>query len=208
MADVSALAVRAAAIGVSLTPAQLGQFARYTDLVFKWNRIANLIGTMRPQEFIERHLLDCLAVVPFLRGPRVVDVGSGAGLPGVVIAITCPDLEVSVVEPRGKRARFLEQVRIELGLSQLHVVHSRVEAWYSSQPVDTVICRAFGRLADFLQATVALHRAHGRLLAMKGRDPAAELAEVDTETWEVRTEVLHVPTWQARHLVILDRRAG
>ena len=193
-------------LGVALTPESVVALARYVDLVFRWQRIANLTGAVDPDAFIREHLADCLSVLPFIDEGAMADIGSGAGLPGLVVAILRPDTPVALVEPRGKRARFLEQVRIELKLANVTVHRTRVEAWIPTVPVDSLICRAFSSLIDFLAATRHLQRPGLRLLAMKGELPTGELAEVDAQRYAVQIEELAVPGWSRRHLVIFHCR--
>ncbi|MSR15272.1 MAG: 16S rRNA (guanine(527)-N(7))-methyltransferase RsmG [Gammaproteobacteria bacterium] len=195
----------AAAVGVALSRAQSDLLMHYTELVFKWNRIANLTGAKSSEDFIIRHIADCLTIVPYVVGTQVLDLGSGAGLPGIVLACVTPNKEITLVEPRGKRARFLEQVRIELALRNVEVAAVRLENWQPDRPVDTFICRAFGSLSEFLAATHAGQTLGCRLIAMKGRDPAPELAAIDSTAYRTEVQSLTVPGWESRHLVICDR---
>ena len=196
------LASVSAELGVSLAPESVATLAQYVGLVFRWQRIANLTGAADPETFIREHLADCLSVLPFIGEGALADIGSGAGLPGLIVAILRPDIPVTLVEPRGKRARFLEQARIDLRLANVTVQGGRVEAWTPTAPIDSLICRAFSSLPDFLAATRHLQRPGLRLLAMKGELPAAELAEVDTGRYAAETHALTVPGWSRRHLVI------
>ena len=191
-------------LGLTLAPESAAALARYVELVFRWQRIANLTGAADPDTFIREHLADCLSVLPFIGQGALADIGSGSGLPGLVVAILRPGTPVALVEPRGKRARFLEQVRIELELPNLAVHAVRVEAWNPTVPVDTLICRAFSSLPDFIKATRHLLRPGLRLLAMKGELPESELAEVAAQGFGVQTEPLTVPGWSRRHLIIVD----
>ena len=196
----------AASVRVSLSDPQIDALVRYVELVFKWNRIANLTGARGLSEFVTAHIADCLAVVPHVREASVLDLGSGAGLPGVVIACARPDLEVTLLEARGKRARFLEQVRIELDLARVQVVHARIEAWRPSKKVECVVCRAYGSLAAFVHDTAGVLAPNGRLLAMKGANPATEIQALDPDQYVIEVINLDVPAWTLRHLVILERK--
>lgn len=193
-------------LGVTLTPESIAGLARYVDLVYRWQRIANLTGAADPETFIREHLADCLSVLPFIGEGALADIGSGSGLPGLVLAISRPDLEVSLIEPRGKRARFLEQVRIELRLHNVEVHPIRVEDWVPLAPVRTLICRAFSALGDFVDATRHLQQPGLRLLAMKGEPPAGEIAALQAQGYLVQTRELVVPGRLRRHLVIVDCR--
>ena len=200
--------VRAAATaqGVALTDTQSATLTRYVELIFKWNRIANLTGARTPTEFVNQHVADCLAVVPYLRGRRVADLGSGAGLPGVILACMRPDLEMYLIEPRGKRARFLEQAKIELGLSRISVIATRIEAWQSPVVVDCVVCRAYGSLSGLVVDTAAIQARDCRLVAMKGQVPHAELAALDPNHYVIQVVAVHLPAWTSRHLILLERK--
>jgi 16S rRNA (guanine527-N7)-methyltransferase len=194
----------AAEIGQTITAHQADQLWRYTQLVLKWNRIANLTGARSGDEFIRRHIADCLTILPWVTGSRVADVGSGAGLPGIVLACVAPKLELQLIEPRGKRARFLEQTRIELGLANATVAETQIEQWRPAAPIDTFICRAFGSLSDFVNATRTVQTPGCRLLAMKGRDPDLEVAALDPEAYRIEVRALTVAGWESRHLVICE----
>jgi len=198
-------AIREAGVQVSvpLSGAQIACLAHYVELVFKWNRVSNLIGVRDVGEFVTRHLSDCLSVLPYVHGATLADVGSGAGLPGLVLACVRPDLGVFLIEPRAKRARFLEHARLTLALNNVEVVGARIEDWAPTQAIASVICRAFGSVPDFVLATRALQVPGCRLLAMKGQVPTAELAGIDDEKFASRVHQLQVPGWQARHLVEL-----
>jgi 16S rRNA (guanine527-N7)-methyltransferase len=202
-------AIRAAGerVALPLSDAQQALLGRYVELLFKWNRITNLIGPSEVVEFVEKHLTDCLSVARFVRGATLVDVGSGAGLPGLVLACIKPELRVFLVETRAKRARFLETARIALALPNVEVVTSRIEHWQPTLVIDTLICRAFGTLAEFVRVTAQLQQPGCRLLAMKGQDPVAELAGLATDAFEYKVHTLDVPGWRTRHLVELVRRA-
>lgn len=200
----AALEAGARAVGVALTPPQAALLAAYVALVFKWQRVQNLTAARSAGDFAGRHVADCLALMPFLRGPRVVDAGSGNGLPGVVLAIACPALELHLVEARQKRARFLEQVRIELALPNLAVHCARLDAWMPPAPPDTIVSRAYGSLARFLADTRRLQHPGCRLVAMKGQAPDAEVAALGPLAGACAVERIAVPGWSARHLVVVD----
>lgn len=174
MADADALARAAGSLGVELDAERLERFMRYAALVNRWRAIANLTTAATPERFLREHVVDCLSLVPHVPGPRVLDVGSGAGLPGIVLAIANPALDIALLEPRAKRARFLTQARIELGLERVAVVSERVEAHSPVAPYDDIVTRALGPFAGFVRATRHLHAPGTRLTAMKARFDAAE----------------------------------
>ena len=163
---------------IALASAQIDLLVRYLALLDKWNRTFNLTAVRDPREMVGRHLVDSLSVLPCLAGRRLLDVGSGAGLPGIPIAIARPDLEVTLLDSNSKKTRFLAQVSLELNLANVSVVHSRVERYRASQPFDTAVSRAFASLRDFWRKTQHLVGADGRLVAMKGRPPRTELDEI------------------------------
>lgn len=199
-------AIEAAAIGVGciLDAAQNARLEQYARLVFKWNRIANLTGAADPAAFVSRHLADSLALPAHVRGNHVADVGSGVGLPGVVLASLRPDWQVALLEPRGKRARFLAQVCIELSLPNTQALATRVEQWRPVRRPDTIVSQAVGSMQMLFMLTRHLHAPGVRLIAMKGEDPAPEVAGLPPGPFAVRVEAIAVPGHRARHLVIVD----
>lgn len=196
----------AGAIYPPLTVASRAALLSYVALVFRWQRIANLTGAPDPSTFIRQHVSDSLSVLPHVGAGPLADVGSGAGLPGLVLAIAQPALEVVLVEPRGKRARFLEQARIELALPNVSVHAGRVQDWHPMLPPQTLICRAFASIPDFLTATLHLQSPGVRVLAMKGDLPEVELAGLDHDRYRSEVLPLEVAGWARRHLVALDCR--
>jgi 16S rRNA (guanine527-N7)-methyltransferase len=194
----------AAALGAG----QVSMLLAYLDLLERWNRAYNLTAIRDPAEMVTRHLLDSLAVLPWIPGGRLLDAGTGAGLPGVPLAIARPDLEVTLLDSTGKKIRFLEQLRRELGLRNVAPVQARLETYapqgLTSAPFDAIISRAFASLAAFAEAARHLAGA-ARLLAMKGRYPAAELVELPAWLRVEAVERLAVPGLQEeRHLVIMS----
>ena len=197
------------ALGLPLAGAQRAGLLAYVALLAKWNRAYNLTAVREPREMVSRHLLDSLAVAPHLSGTRLVDVGSGAGLPGIPLALACPERTVVLLDSNGKKTRFMTQAAAELGLGNVSVVHSRVEAYAPEPRFDLVISRAFASLADMLRTTAHLVTAQGRFLAMKGAYPAAEL-EALPEGFVLEEAIrLRVPGLDAeRHLIALRNRAA
>lgn len=195
------------AYGISLSELQLGQLLRYVAMTMNWGRVANLTGASSAQVFAREQVLDCLAVVPHAGGGRLLDVGSGNGLPGVVLAIALPALSVTLLEPRAKRARFLTQVRIELALDNVEVICARVEDHHPRHTYDTVLSRAFGALSEFYRASRALRGGHTRLLAMKAYLEPTELADCGLSTADLRCIPLAVPGYNERHLVVIEAGA-
>lgn len=180
----------------------------YLQLLHRWNRAYNLSAIRDPLEMVYRHLLDSLSVLPYLRGTSLLDVGSGPGLPGIPLALARSDLEVVVLDSNGKKARFMRQAVLELGLGHVTVVHDRVQAYRPGRKFATIISRAYARLDAFIEQTGPLLASDGQLLAMKGRfDPAVEAPGLSADTLEVIP--LRVPGVEAaRTLVRLRPRAG
>ncbi len=198
------IATAAAALGLALSDAQCAALAGYAALVVNWNRYSNLTGAQTAGDFAGKFIADALAIAPFVRGPVVADLGSGNGLPGLVLAILEPAWRVVLVESRGRRARFLQQARIDLGLQNVEVVQARIEDWHPQALPRTVVCQAVGSLGMILALTGHLHSPDCRILALKGRSPAAELAELGATASACAVHPLAVPGWQDRHLVVVD----
>jgi 16S rRNA (guanine527-N7)-methyltransferase len=196
----------AAQLGLELTAAQRGALVAHLDLVDEWNAKFNLTAIRDRQQQITKHVLDSLTVRPWLRGPTVADVGSGAGFPGVPLAIVEPRLRFSLVESTGKKCRFLETVRDTLALTNVDVVQARAESLKPETRYDTVVARAVGPLSALVRFAGPLLATGGRLLAMKGKNPADELA-ARLNGWKVvAVHSLRVPGLaDERHLVELCR---
>jgi 16S rRNA (guanine527-N7)-methyltransferase len=190
--------------GAGLDDAQVESLLAYLELLVRWNRAYNLTAVRQPQEMVTRHLLDSLAILPWVGNGPLLDAGTGAGLPAVPLAIARPGLEVTALDSAGKKIRFLNQVRRELSLENLQPVQARLESYRPEQDFDVIVSRAFASLADFARA--AGHLAGDvRLLAMKGRRPEKELAELPRWVQVVSVEQLEVPGLQEdRHLVIMS----
>lgn len=151
------------------------QYLRFIALLSKWNNTYNLTAIRTIPDMITKHILDSLAVHPYLQGQRILDIGSGAGLPGIPLAIAHPNKQFVVLDSNGKKTRFMQTVRRELQLSNLEVVQSRVESYHPSNRFDTVLSRAFSNVPQMLHLSAHLVNQGGIWLAMKGRSPDAEL---------------------------------
>ena len=196
----------ARALALDLDEAQLGKLVAHLDLLDEWNSRFNLTAIRDRPSQLTKHLLDSLTVQPYLRGERIADVGSGAGFPGIPLAIVEPHRHFSLIESTGKKCRFLEHVREALGLKNVEVVQSRAESYKPEVRFDTVIARAVGPIADLVKAAGPLVVGGGRLLAMKGRYPEDELV-ARMSGWKVAAvHPLTVPgLGEERHLVELCR---
>jgi len=197
------LAGGVADLGLPLDRAALDRLLAYRDELVRWNRVHNLSGVRDPGAMIPLHLLDSLALAPFVRATRVADIGSGAGLPGLPLALTDADLVVTLIEPRAKRALFLEHVVRTLGIGNVIVERARAEDLPGAGAFDTLVARAFGSLAQFVAAAAHLRRPGGILLAAKGRHPGAEVEDLPPG-WRAEIRELAVPGVDARrHAAIL-----
>jgi 16S rRNA (guanine527-N7)-methyltransferase len=197
------------ALGLELSDDQVGKLLAYQDWVAKWNRVYNLTALRDPQEMLTHHLLDSLAAVAPLRShlaaaaleqPRLLDVGSGAGLPGAVFAIACPELDVSCVDTVAKKALFIQQVAAALRLPNLHGIHARVENL--QQRWDLVSSRAFASLVDFTSWSRQALGEQGVWLAMKGKHPAEEIAALAPGVEVFHVEQLQVPGLDAERCIV------
>jgi 16S rRNA (guanine527-N7)-methyltransferase len=198
--------------GAPLPAAAAARLVAYLDLLVKWNRTYNLTAIREPERMVTHHLLDALAVLPFLPrrpGVRVLDVGSGPGVPGIPLAIARPDWHVVMLDSSHKKGTFVRQAVIELGLSNAEAVTSRVEDYVPAAPFDVVISRAFADLAAFAAGSVRHLAPDGRLYAMKGVYPDAELADLPPGIEVAAAHALAVPGLDAaRHLIVLGRTAA
>ncbi len=188
-------------MNLSLPAQTQAKLLAYLALLSKWNRVYNLTAVRDPVQMVMRHLLDSLSVAPYIKGSRVLDVGTGAGLPGIPLALALPDVQFVLLDSNRKKTRFVTQAVADLGLSNVTVEACRIED-YASEPFDTVISRAFSELIDMLTATDRLCRAGGVMLAMKGEYPVQELAVVPGCYAAATVHPLTVPGLDAqRHVV-------
>ena len=191
-----------AAMGLEVGPEAQARLLAYAALMLKWNRIYNLTAVRDEISIVQLHLLDSLAVLPFLKGKSLADIGSGGGLPGIPLAIVRPDLAVTLVESNQKKSAFQRQAAIELGLSNLRPVCMRVEQLEGSY--DIVTSRAFSDLADFVSLSSHLLAPGGVLAAMKGVYPAEEIARLPSGFHVEQSIPLDVPGVEGqRHLILI-----
>jgi len=205
--ELEALRQDALALGLALPAGALDQLVRYLTLLRKWNATYNLTAVRDAAQMRVQHIADCLAVVGPLRRQadgrplRVLDVGSGGGLPGVVLAVIERAWDVSCVDTVGKKAAFIRQVAAELALPNLHALHARVEA-LPGPPFDVITSRAFASLPDFIRLTRPLLAPGGVWMAMKGQRPLDEIAALPTDIDVFHVEPLAVPGLAAERCLI------
>jgi 16S rRNA (guanine527-N7)-methyltransferase len=193
-----------AALGLALADTQVATLERYLDLLEKWNRVYNLTAIRERSRMVTHHLLDSLAVLPHVRGPRVLDVGSGAGLPGIPLAVASPALQVTLLESNHKKSAFLTQAVAELQLANVQVVMERVESWQPEARFDTIVSRAFAELGEFASLAGRLLAPQGVLAAMKGVHPFEEIERLPQGIRVEQVIRLRVPGLDAeRHLVLM-----
>jgi 16S rRNA (guanine527-N7)-methyltransferase len=198
-----ALAAGLTELDIAITTTDQERLIRYLGLIEKWNKIHNLTAIRDPQQMLTHHILDSLAVLPYLGDAHsLVDVGSGAGLPGIPIAIARPDISVTLVDSSHKRTAFQQQCKGELSLTNVAAVHNRVENYSQESGFDVVISRAFSDLGEFVQAAKHLCAKQGRLLAMKGLYPHEEIAKLSAGVSLTQISELKIPGLNAnRHLL-------
>lgn len=201
------------ALQLELSDHQVGQLLDYLELIAKWTKVYNLTAVRDPAEMLTHHLLDSLAAIPPLRrhlqqagleqGASLLDVGAGAGLPGVVIAVCCPTVAVTCVDTVAKKAAFIKQAALALKLPNLAGLHARVET--ISQPFDVICSRAFASLPDFTQWSVGALAPRGVWMAMKGKRPEDEIAALPPAVVVFHVEQLVVPGLAAERCVVWMR---
>jgi len=193
-------------MGVDYTSLQRDQLLAYLELLISWNKAYNLTAIRDPAQMIALHLLDSLTVLPHVTGEHLIDVGTGAGLPGIPLAIMYPDKQFTLLDSNGKKTRFLFQVRCHLGLTNVVEIQSRVEQHQPRKCYDAVLSRAFTSIADMVDKCHHLLAAQGVFLAMKGKFPQSELSEVAKDYKVETSHTLQVPGVEGeRHLIVIGR---
>ncbi|MCK2045957.1 16S rRNA (guanine(527)-N(7))-methyltransferase RsmG [Chromohalobacter moromii] len=195
-----------AALGVEVDAIARERLLALLALLHKWNRAYNLTAVRDPEQMVTRHLLDSASIAAAVRGPTLLDVGAGAGLPGLVLAILDPRLAVTMLDGNGKKVRFQRQAVLELGLDNVTPVQARVET-FEHGGFDQIVSRAFADLATFLTLTRPLLAEDGEWLAMKGRDVETELAALPSEVTLVENRLLAVPGDEAQRVLVRLRHS-
>jgi 16S rRNA (guanine527-N7)-methyltransferase len=194
------------ALGIPLIDAQRENLYNYLIFLIKWNRTYNLTAIRDPAQMVTHHFLDSLSIHPYLQGSRLLDVGTGAGLPGLVLAIVFPEQHWVLLDSLAKKTRFLTQAVMELGLANVEIVTARAEHYRPAQPFDIVVTRAVSALSDLVKLTRHLWTPDGSLLAMKGQLGESELKEANTPDLEIKVHALSVPMLNAKRCVAVLRK--
>lgn len=191
-------------LGLSPHPNGIAKLLDYLSLMVKWNKTYNLTAIREPEKMLTHHLLDSLSVVPHLQGEAIIDIGSGAGLPGIPIALSKPETHVTMLDSNQKKTTFIRQACIQLTLNNASVTSERAENWKPEKNYDVVISRAFSDLATFIQVAGHLCLSGGRMYAMKGTYPHDEISQIPASVNVEQIIPLAVPGLEAeRHLVVM-----
>ena len=197
-----------ATLGLNLDDAAQQRCQAYLDLLERWNRSYNLTAVRERERMLTAHILDSLAVVSYLRAPRCLDIGTGAGLPGIPLAIARPDLEFVLLDSNLKKTRFVHHAASELGLDNVRVARERLERLRAPDGFSTLLSRAFASLRDMTRASHHLLAPGGCWLALKGRHPQAEITALPADVRVQTIDALAIPGLDAqRHVVVLERTA-
>lgn len=193
-------------LGLALGSSDRSKLLQFLALLDKWNQAYNLTAIREMGRMVSGHLLDCLSIVPYLTGTRMLDAGSGAGFPGVPLAVARPDIQVALLDSNQKKAAFLRQVVAELQLKNATVVCERVEAWQAAEKFDFIVSRAFAEIAEFIALTKHLLAPRGVFAAMKGVYPFEEIQRLPPDFRIRQAHALAVPGLEGeRHLVLIER---
>lgn len=196
----------AAALGITLSPDQLDCLLGFLDLLQRWNRAYNLTAIRDPTAMVSQHLLDSLAVAPYLSGESILDLGTGAGLPGLPLAVVEPSRRFWLLDSNGKKVRFVRQAVLDLGIPNAEPVQSRIESYRPGRKFSTIVTRAVASIADLHAQTVPLLASPGILLVMKGRYPGDELSHPALAGLDLAVRPLRVPFLDGeRHLIEIHR---
>ena len=194
-------------LSLNCSEEMLSSLLAYIALLKKWNLTYNLLGGNEPDSLVSRHILDSLSVNPFLEGSLIADIGAGAGLPGIPLAILNPGKKFVLIDSNGKKTRFMFQAKTQLGLDNISIENCRIERYQSIQQIDMVLCRAFSTLEDALVKLRPIFSNECKLLAMKGHYPEDEIKRLPNDFEVLRSIKLDVPGSESqRHLIELMRK--
>lgn len=196
-------------LNLDVSDEQVMQLLDYLELLVRWNSAFNLSGVKNPATMISRHLLDSLAISPFIDGEMILDAGTGAGLPGIPLAILHPEKQFVLLDSNGKKTRFLFQAKLALNLANITIENTRLEDYQCPPQIDIVVCRAFSSLSRMAQVCAAVVKGKCRLLAMKGNYPLAEIEELPAEFEIAAASEMTVPGQDGvRHLIEISLHPG
>lgn len=184
---------------LSLNDQAIDKLLAFSELIGKWNKTYNLTAIKQPVDRIRLHLLDSLAVNDYLQGPEVLDIGTGAGLPGIPLAIINPDKNFVLLDSNAKKTRFVQQAIVEMSLANVSVQHCRIEKYLPEQRFDSIVSRAFSSIENFIEVSQRLLSDNGALLAMKGQAPEQELESL---SWAYTIYPLTVPGVDAERCLV------
>ena len=195
------------ALGIDLSSAQSSQCLELVELLIRWNKKINLTSITKPDEVITKHILDSLSLLPHVHGKNLLDVGTGAGFPGVPLAMMLPDVEFTLLDSNHKKITFIKHVAAKLGLTNLKATHSRIQDLQSESLFTSITARAFADLNDLLKWLPTVYDSNTQILAMKGKMPESEIESlregVLSSQWTVQTiEPLHVPGLEAERCIV------
>lgn len=190
-------------MGLEVGQGQQQKLLDYLALLKKWNSAYNLTAVRNPDEMVSRQLLDSLSIISLIQGKRILDVGTGAGLPGIPLAICMPQASFNLIDSNGKKTRFVQQAKMELGLENLQVHQTRVEQFQYEQGFDTITTRAFAAVPKIVELTARLLSKHGVLLAMKGSIPKQELNKLQSNSFDIDIVELNLPVSGERHAILI-----
>lgn len=186
---------------------KLDKQLKYIALLEKWNKAFNLTAIKNPKEMVVLHTLDSLAVHPYIKGPKVLDVGTGPGIPGIPLALCFPDIQFTLLDSNGKKTRFIQQAVIELGIKNVTIENCRIEKLANVDGFEQIISRAFTATQDFVDLVNPYLAPQGEMLAMKGLVPEDELKQIDPDIFTAEVITLNVPKLEAqRHIVRIKVR--
>ena len=194
-------------LGIVLAPVEVAAMLCLTTELRDWNARINLTGITKPVDMVRKHLLDSLSLQPHLRGTRIADVGTGAGFPGLPLAVINPQRQFALIEATGKKARFVRHAAEVMGLANVEVIPARTEDWRGTEPFDCVVSRALGKLPDFVHVAGHLCARKGRMLAMKGRRPEAEIRDLPPGWRAIAVHDIQIPGLDAARCIVELGRA-
>lgn len=202
------LAAAITQLQLNVSKARQDQLLQYLAMLHKWNKAYNLSGLHGLREMLTLHLVDSLTLLPYIKADRVADVGTGPGLPGMILAICMPETEFFLIDSNSKKTRFIFQTAASLGLHNVHAVHARVEGYAITPQVAIVTSRAFASLRNFIESSQHLLSARGSMLAMKGQYPQPEIADLPAGFTLVASHRLQVPGTDVNRHLLEIRRTG